>query len=153
MAMAGELVSSRVSPERVNRSQGWNRSQNWLPAIFHQQINPETNALAPRSSYQRNRDDELPLRATSSKAAQTCGCSAAGTSKDTQILTLLSINSKLSKSLPKRWEIQVRVWVKGGNSSLPFFLSSAASSLFCFSNLIWIASHETLQHQAAKTLV
>lgn len=107
MAMAGELVSSRVSPERVNRSQGWNRSQNWLPAIFHQQINPETNALTPHSSYQRNRDDGLPLRGTSNKAAQTCGCSAAGPSKDTQILTLLSIKSKVSKSLPKRWAIQV----------------------------------------------
>lgn len=33
MAIAGELVSSRVSPERVNRSQVWNLSQNWLPAI------------------------------------------------------------------------------------------------------------------------
>lgn len=33
MAIAGELVSSRVSPERVNRSQVWKLSQNWLPAI------------------------------------------------------------------------------------------------------------------------
>lgn len=38
MAIAGELVSSRVSPERVNRSQVWNLSQNWLPAIPTNQL-------------------------------------------------------------------------------------------------------------------
>lgn len=40
MAIAGELVSSRVSPERVNRSQVWNLSQNWLPAISTNQSTP-----------------------------------------------------------------------------------------------------------------
>lgn len=49
MAMAGELVSSRVSPERVNRSQGWNLSQNWRPAIFHQPIKPTKQT--PPSQY------------------------------------------------------------------------------------------------------
>jgi len=44
MAIAGELVSSRVSPERVNRSQVWNLSQNWLPAISVNQSTPQTNA-------------------------------------------------------------------------------------------------------------
>lgn len=46
MAIAGELVSSRVSPERVNRSQVWNLSQNWLPAISVNQSAPKQTPSA-----------------------------------------------------------------------------------------------------------
>lgn len=71
MAMAGESVSSRVSPERVNRSQAWKLSQNWLPAMF-----PPTNQRQKQAPSSQCRADGLAWRGTSN-AAQTSGRSAA----------------------------------------------------------------------------